>query len=123
MKNVLLVLVGFVLAVACGSAVTDAVGQDAGLEETGTTSGLVWVTRTYECERDIITSSLGVPGFEWPELRQDQVRAVHVIRAAEGEPRQTLYLYWELYDGFLGYLRPCAANETFIVTLGLELSE
>jgi len=114
-------------AVACGTAVPSALGDDAGVNDGGPadiTNRFVWVTRTYVCDRDTVTwpADPNVVGFPWPEMAAESVRAVHIMQTKDGEPASPLYVEWKVREGFLDHGRPCD-GETFIVTLGLELPE
>jgi len=133
MKNVLLLLTGalsaWLLVVACGSAVPSALGDDAGVNDGGPvdiTSRFVWVTRTFDCERDIIEwdDDPNQLGFAWPEMAKDSVRALNVIQVDSTGARRLSVDRWEIREGFLFWGTGCTPDwESFIVTLGLELPE
>lgn len=125
MRNTTFVLLGFVLAVACGGAVPvpDAVGQDAEPPQQQIRDNFVWVTKTFVCERDIMSApeDPNVLGFAWPGLESAQVRAAHLMRVPSLGPRRTQPTSVAIYANFVTYAPTCEdGTEQIVVTLGLE---
>ena len=120
MKNVVLVLIGFVLAMACGTAASQALGEPVNI-----TDRLVWVTQTFECERDLVflNDDPSVVGFDWPEMAPERVRAMHVVHLKQDGERQIQFQSWKFRAGFLETGMGVCEGYSYIVTLVMEMPD